>query len=130
MQQSTALIEGTLESLGIFARVSHINIIDDFYEYLLEIAVGANLEELEKHDRDLALVLASPTGKVYWQIPIPGKALVGLRVPKPTSEYFEKMRDEDKASKRPKDLRSTIAFVFFLIGDANHSIARRILGTK
>ena len=71
-------IENNLEALGFTVRVVEANINQAFYEYYLEVAMGTDLNKLEKHDRTLALALKSPTGKVYWQIPMPGKNYLGI----------------------------------------------------
>ena len=121
IKKSATMIEMSLESFGIFAKIAEISIEEKFYEYYLKLPVGTNLKELEKHDRDLAMVLASPTGKVYWQIPVPGKSYVGLKVPKPPKEYFEKLKQEEESWKKHNNLRHKIAFFLFLI-------ANKILG--
>jgi DNA segregation ATPase FtsK/SpoIIIE-like protein len=130
IKKNADLIEQVLRALGFPTRVVEINILKGFYEYLLDVAVGTDLEELEKHKKDLALALASPTGKVYWQIPIPGKALIGLKVPKPSKEFFEQLKAEEEERRKGNDLKHKIAFVFFLIGDVNHYIGRKILGDR
>ncbi len=126
IKKSSRLIELTLEALGFNVRVCEVNILDKFYEYYLEVALGTNLKKLEKHDKDLALALASPTGKVYWQIPVPGKIYIGLKVPKPSKDYFENLRFEEQMYKKNKSLRDNIAFVFFLLGELNYWIAHKI----
>ena len=122
----TSEIEMELEALGFTARVVEVNILKAFYEYYLEVAMGTDLNKLEKHDRVLALALKSPTGKVYWQIPVPGKNYIGLRVPKPSDE----LKHHEIMHLGKKDWRSKLATVFFSLGEANFSIARKILGTK
>lgn len=126
IKKNARLIEMVMESFGIPVRVVEINILDKFYEYCLEVAVGSDLKKLEKHDRDLAIALASPTGKVYWQIPVPGKSYVALKVPKPPKEFFENQKFEEQMYKKNKSLRDNIAFVFFLLGELNYWIARKV----
>jgi len=92
IKYNVEIIERTLNSFGLKTRVAEINKEKDYIEYCLEVVVGFNLDELEKHSRDLALALASPTGKVKMIIPIPGRALVGIQVPKPTRKELEKMK--------------------------------------
>jgi len=127
IRTNARLIELSLESFGIFVRVAEIDIRKNFSVYYLDIGAGTDLEKLEKHDRDLAMVLASPTGKVYWQIPVPGKSYVGLKVPRPNKEYFEKIRLEKETRLKENNFRSKVAFVFFLIGQANYYLANKIL---
>lgn len=76
------LIEKTLEAFGFQTRIAEVNECKDYIQFCLEIAVGTSLDDLLKHDKDLALALASPTGKVEFQAPIPGRSLVGINVPK------------------------------------------------
>jgi DNA segregation ATPase FtsK/SpoIIIE-like protein len=121
IQVSAKLIEASLRSFGIFAKVVEICIEEKFYKYCLELGMGTDLKKLEKHGKDLAMVLASPTGRVYWQIPVPGKSYVGLKVPKPPKEYFEKLKQEEESWKKHNNLRHKIAFFLFLI-------ANKILG--
>ena len=81
IKQTAELIEQTLESFGIRSRVVEINTLEKETEFCLEVALGTNIKKIEKIDSTIAMALASPTGKVKIQAPIPGKALVGIRVP-------------------------------------------------
>ncbi|MFA6017535.1 MAG: DNA translocase FtsK [Patescibacteria group bacterium] len=125
MKFSAEVIEKTLDSFGLKTRVAEINKEEDYIEYCLEIVVGLNLDELEKHSRDLALALASPTGKVKMIIPIPGRALVGIQVPKPTREELEKMKMVDEKNKKLNsgwrksagDVVKIIGALFFALGE-------------
>ncbi len=128
INRCATLIEKTLEAHGIFAKVRNICILDDFYEYQMDVAVGTDLDKLETLDRDLALCLASSTGKVDWRIPIPGKALIGLRVPKPPPEYFQGIENEFQRRLKENSLRNKVAFMFYLLGQVNYHIANKILG--
>lgn len=74
------VIEQTLASFGITARVVEINPFETETEFCIEVALGVNIKEIEALDTTLAMALASP-GKVKVEAPIPGRALVGLTVP-------------------------------------------------
>jgi hypothetical protein len=126
LRQCAAEIQLNLEALGFTARVAEANILEGFDEFHLEVAVGTDVNKLEKHDRALAMALKSPTGKIQWQIPVPGTYYIGLRLPRATSnrEHHEIMHLERK------DWRSKIASVFYSFGEANFSIARKILGIE
>ena len=76
------VIEKTLASFGITARTIEINPLDNETEFCIEVVLGVNIKEIESLDTTLAMALASP-GKVKVQAPIPGRPLVGLRVPAP-----------------------------------------------
>lgn len=115
LHSTSLLIEKTLKSF-LVVRVAEVKIENDYDEYCCEVAVGTDLNEIEKHSRDLALALASPTGKVSMVIPIPGKALIGIHVPKPTKEYYEKIRKEDEAMRNMKHTwNEKISFSLFIL---------------
>ena len=80
-KKQAELIEQTLESFGIRSRVVEINTLEKETEFCLEVAIGTNIKKIENIDTTVAMALASPTGKVEIQAPIPGRALVGIRVP-------------------------------------------------
>jgi len=75
------LIEMTLDSLGIIARVVEINKNEKDIDFNLEIALGTPLESIVRLHKDIAMAIASPTGDVEIIAPIPGKALIGIKVP-------------------------------------------------
>lgn len=110
------IIEKTLDSFGLKTRVAEINKEKDYIEYCLEVVVGLNLDELEKHSRDLALALASPTGKVKMIIPIPGRALVGIQVPRLTEIKLQKMRMLNKNMRKNSTWINLFGDVFMFIG--------------
>lgn len=126
MQKQGRMIELIMESFGINVRVGKIDIQPKYYEYCLEVAVGTNLKELENHTRDLAMALASPTGKVSWRIPIPGTIFAGLKVPKPTKEYFESLKEDENYSKKQKSPKQILALVLFLVGNAFYKASKRL----
>lgn len=76
------IIEKTLESFNITAKIAQLTNSEAGVEYKLEIAVGTKVEDIFKRERDIALAVASPTGHVKIEAPIPGRSLVGITVPK------------------------------------------------
>ena len=126
IQKQGRMIELVMESFGINVRVGKIDIQPKYYEYCLEIAVGTDLKELEKHTRDLAMALASPTGKVSWRIPIPGTIFAGLKVPKPTKEYLESLEDDESYKKKQRSPKQILAYLLFLIGNAFQKASKRL----
>ena len=91
ISMNAILIEKTLEGFDCLVRIAELKIHPKTYEYRLEIAMGTDLREIERHSREIALAVASPTGKVELEIPIPGRSLIGIKVPKPSREALEKM---------------------------------------
>jgi len=78
---SASIIENTLESFGISARVGEVNYGPAVTQYALEIARGTKLSKITALGNDLALALAAPTGAVRIEAPIPGRSLVGIEIP-------------------------------------------------
>lgn len=86
VKKNATLIEKTLESFGVAARVAEINGGPAVTQYALEISAGTKIAKISNLQHDLALALATPTGTVRIEAPIPGKSLVGIEVPNHTLE--------------------------------------------
>lgn len=84
------VIEKTFESFGITARVAEIQKRKYAVDYNLEIAVGTKLDRLIVLRKDLALAVASPSGDVYIEAPIPGRSLVRVTVPNQINDSSSK----------------------------------------
>lgn len=80
------IIEKTLDSFGIRARVAELNKGPTVTQYALEITMGTKLSKITALANDLALALAAPTGAVRIEAPIPGRSLVGVEIPNITSQ--------------------------------------------
>ena len=81
VKKNAAVIEKTLDSFGIQARVAEVNGGPAVTQYALEISAGTKISKIANLQHDLALSLATPTGTVRVEAPIPGKSLVGIEVP-------------------------------------------------
>ena len=81
IEKNAQLIEQTLESFGVMARVADINLGPTVTQYALEAERGTKLSAITNLSSDLALALASKTGTVRIEAPIPGKSQVGVEVP-------------------------------------------------
>ncbi len=86
LKQNASIIEKTLESFGITAKVAEVNCGPTVTQYALEISLGTKLSKITALQNDLALALATPTGTVRIEAPIPGKSLVGIEIPNITPE--------------------------------------------
>jgi len=106
---NAAIIEQTLESFGITARVVEVNLGPAVTQYALEVALGTKLSKITALERDLALALAAPTGTIRIEAPIPGRSLVGIELPNRSPEFvpLKKMLQED--SLREADSKLTLA---------------------
>lgn len=81
LKQNAQIIEKTLESFGIVAKVVEVNLGPTITQYALEIPLGTKLSKIISLQNDLALALATSTGNVRIEAPIPGKSLVGIEIP-------------------------------------------------
>jgi len=94
---NAAIIEKTLESFGITARVVEVNLGPAVTQYALEVALGTKLSKITSLERDLALALSAPTGTIRIEAPIPGRNLVGIELPNRSPELvpLKKMMEAD-----------------------------------
>lgn len=75
------VIENTLDSFGIRAKVAEVNRGPAITQYALKITEGTRLSKITALGNDLALALAATTGQVRIEAPIPGRSLVGIEIP-------------------------------------------------
>lgn len=94
---NAAIIEQTLESFGITARVVEVNLGPAVTQYAIEVALGTKLSKITALERDLALSLAAPGGTIRIEAPIPGRSLVGIELPNKSPEFvtFKKMMSSE-----------------------------------
>ncbi|KKS15885.1 MAG: segregation ATPase FtsK/SpoIIIE [candidate division WWE3 bacterium GW2011_GWC1_41_7] len=74
----------TLKSFDINVKVADIQYGPSVTQYALEAETGTKISKIASLQYDLALALASPTGSVRIEAPIPGKSLIGIEVPNNT----------------------------------------------
>lgn len=87
VRKNASVIEKTLESFGITARVSEVNTGPAVTQYAIEIALGTKVSKITSLASDLALALSAPTGQVRIEAPIPGRNLVGIEIPNRGLEF-------------------------------------------
>jgi len=75
------VIVETLRSFGISVEVKDVKVGTSVTQYSLEAEGGTRIAKITNLHSDLALALASPTGTVRIEAPIPGKSLIGIEVP-------------------------------------------------
>lgn len=75
------IIEKTLQSFGVDARVSEVNLGPAVTQYALVIALGTKVSKITSLANDLALATEAPTGQIRIEAPIPGRNLVGIEIP-------------------------------------------------
>lgn len=81
VNKNAQIIEKTLDSFGITARVVEVNKGPSVTQYALEVALGTKLAKIVSLSNDMAMALAAPGGQIRVEAPIPGRALVGIEVP-------------------------------------------------
>lgn len=84
IEKNAQVIERTLDNFGIQARIAEVNLGPSVTQYALDLAEGVRSSKITGLQNDLALALASPTGSVRIEAPIPGKRLIGIEVPNET----------------------------------------------
>jgi len=101
IKNNATIIEETLESFGITARVVEVNLGPAVTQYAIEVALGTKLSKITNLERDLALALAAPTGTIRIEAPIPGRSLVGIELPNISPEFVsvKKMMESDTMKK-------------------------------
>lgn len=106
VNRNADVIEKTLDSFGIRARVSEINRGPTVTQYALSITMGTKLSKITALGNDLALALAAPTGAVRIEAPIPGRSLVGIEIPniKPEIVTLKRILSSPVFSKNPDPL--------------------------
>ncbi len=81
VNRNADIIEKTLDSFGIRAKVVEVNYGPAVTQYALKITLGTKLSRITALANDLALALAATTGQVRIEAPIPGRSLVGIEIP-------------------------------------------------
>jgi S-DNA-T family DNA segregation ATPase FtsK/SpoIIIE len=81
-----SVIENTLQSFGVEARVAEINLGPAVTQYALEIALGTKVNKITSLAPNLALATEAPGGQIRIEAPIPGRNLVGIEIPNKSLE--------------------------------------------
>ncbi|HSX41009.1 MAG TPA: DNA translocase FtsK [Candidatus Saccharimonadales bacterium] len=81
IKRIASVIEQTLDSFGIGAKVVEVNLGPAVTQYALEIALGTKVSKITSLSNDLALATEAPTGQIRIEAPIPGRNLIGIEIP-------------------------------------------------
>jgi S-DNA-T family DNA segregation ATPase FtsK/SpoIIIE len=79
IEMNLAIIQKTLADFGIEVEMGEVNVGPTVTQYTLRPAVGVKLSQIAALQSDLALALAAQS--IRLELPIPGKALVGIEIP-------------------------------------------------
>jgi S-DNA-T family DNA segregation ATPase FtsK/SpoIIIE len=106
VKANAQIIENTLGSFGIRAKVDDVNYGPAITQYALKITEGTRLSKITSLSTDLALALAAPTGQIRIEAPIAGKSLVGIEVPNHSAEFvtLKEMLNSKVMKKHPSKL--------------------------
>ncbi len=102
--EKTQILEKTLASFKIPAKVNDVIVGPSITMYEMTMPIGISVKSIYRYQDDIAMALASKEG-IRIQAPIPGKNAVGIEVPneKPATvgfrEAFEKGEFDKQASK-------------------------------
>jgi len=105
IKENASIIESTLDSFGIRAKVAEVNGGPAITQYAIKIAEGTKLSKIKGLQTDLALALAAPTGQIRIEAPIPGRNLVGIEIPNRSPEYvtlYEIMNHPDMKKEKSR----------------------------
>lgn len=105
IKDNAGIIESTLESFGIRAKVAEVNGGPAITQYAIKIAEGTKLSKIKALQTDLALALAAPTGQIRIEAPIPGRNLVGIEIPNRSPEFvtlYEIMNHPDMKKEKSR----------------------------
>jgi S-DNA-T family DNA segregation ATPase FtsK/SpoIIIE len=86
-KEKALVIEQTLRSFGIQAKVVQVSVGPTVLRFSLSISVGVKVSRIKNLSNDLALALASQTSSVRIEAPIPGTSYVGVEIPNPTPNF-------------------------------------------
>lgn len=105
-RHNAGIIEKTLDSFGISAKVVEVNSGPAVTQYAIQIALGTKVSKITSLSSDLALALAAPTGQVRIEAPIPGRNLVGVEIPNRGLEFvtLKRMLQSDSLLKHKSKL--------------------------
>ncbi len=111
------VIENTLQSFGIAAKVVEVNLGPAVTQYALEIALGTKVSKITSLTNDLALATEAPTGQIRIEAPIPGRSLVGIEIPNRSLEVvtLKTMLESDRMRKSKSKL--TVSLGLDVSGD-------------
>ena len=84
VQKWASVLESTFDEHGILTRVQEVNLHDKDVEYRLSVVAGMKLKHIIELEPDISLAMASPTGHVKIEAPIPGTQYIGITVPTPS----------------------------------------------
>jgi S-DNA-T family DNA segregation ATPase FtsK/SpoIIIE len=90
IEANVAIIQKTLADFGIDVEMGEVNVGPTVTQYTLRPNTGVKLSQIAGLQNDLALSLSATS--IRMELPIPGKALVGIEIPNKTTSIV-RLRD-------------------------------------
>lgn len=81
VKSNSTIIEQTLASFGIEAKVQQVMVGPSVTQYALDIALGIKVSKISALRNDLALALATSSNAVRIEAPIPDTSYIGIEIP-------------------------------------------------
>lgn len=78
-EENASILEMTLESFNLNAKIINVSIGPNITKYELQPAIGTKVNKFSSLSNDLAMALAATSIRI--EAPIPGKAAVGIEIP-------------------------------------------------
>lgn len=96
-EKRAKIIKETLKNFGIEVEVVDVKVGPSVTQYSLQPKSVTKISKIASLHENLALALASPTGSVRIEAPIPGKSLIGIEVPNTNRSlvYFKSLLTSD-----------------------------------
>jgi len=104
VNKNADIIEQTLTSFKIEAKVVDVLIGPTVTQYALDIALGTKVSKIVNLSNDLALALATASNALRIEAPIPGTSYVGIEVPNETrtTVFSKEVLSEAVVNKKDK----------------------------
>jgi len=83
IEVNVAIVQKTLNDFGVEVEMGEVNVGPTVTQYTFRPAVGVKLSQIAALQNDLALALSASS--IRMELPIPGKALVGIEIPNKTT---------------------------------------------
>jgi len=104
IEVNVSIIQKTLADFGIEVEMGEVNVGPTVTQYTLRPATGVKLSQIAGLQNDLALALSAHS--IRMELPIPGKALVGIEIPNVTKAIvrLREVLQTENFAKHPSNL--------------------------
>ena len=120
VEKRIKIIKSTLKSFGVEVEIVDVKVGSSVTQYVVKPKSVTKISRISSLQDNLALALASPTGSVRMEAPIPGRSAIGIEVPNTnrTIVSFKQLITSDTM----KTLKSKLGIVL------GESVSGKVLG--